>query len=89
LQPGDVPDTYADVEALVEDVGYKPDTTIELGIAKFVSWYNSYYTGIWLGNIIQYPENTFDNIIYIGKVSTVFTIVKNLYFFAFLNRFSK
>ena len=43
LQPGDVPDTYADVEALVEDVGYKPDTTIELGIAKFVSWYNSYY----------------------------------------------
>jgi UDP-glucuronate 4-epimerase len=44
LQPGDVPDTYADVEALVEDVGYKPDTTIELGIAKFVSWYNSYYT---------------------------------------------
>jgi UDP-glucuronate 4-epimerase len=30
LQPGDVPDTYADVEALVEDVGYKPDTTIAL-----------------------------------------------------------
>lgn len=43
LQPGDVPDTYADVEALVQDVGYKPDTTIEQGIAKFVSWYNSYY----------------------------------------------
>ena len=43
LQPGDVPDTYADVQALVEDVGYKPDTTIEQGIAKFVTWYNSYY----------------------------------------------
>lgn len=43
LQPGDVPDTYADVDALVQDVGYKPDTTIEQGIAKFVTWYNSYY----------------------------------------------
>ncbi|GFO72379.1 UDP-glucuronate 4-epimerase [Bathymodiolus japonicus methanotrophic gill symbiont] len=43
LQPGDVPDTYADVEALVQDVGYKPDTTIEQGIEKFVTWYNEYY----------------------------------------------
>ncbi len=43
LQPGDVPDTYADVEALVQDVGYKPDTTIEQGIEKFVAWYNEYY----------------------------------------------
>ena len=43
LQPGDVPDTYADVEALVQDVGYKPNTTIEQGIAKFVAWYDSYY----------------------------------------------
>ena len=43
LQPGDVPDTYADVEALVQDVGYKPNTTIEQGIAKFVTWYNTYY----------------------------------------------
>ena len=43
LQPGDVPDTYADVEALVQDVGYKPDTTIDQGIEKFVSWYDSYY----------------------------------------------
>lgn len=43
LQPGDVPDTYADVEALVQDVDYKPETTIEQGIAKFVTWYNSYY----------------------------------------------
>jgi len=44
LQPGDVPDTYADVEALVQDVGYKPNTTIEQGIEKFAAWYNTYYT---------------------------------------------
>lgn len=43
LQPGDVPDTYADVEALVSDVGYKPDTTIEAGIERFVTWYREYY----------------------------------------------
>ncbi|NOR68270.1 MAG: NAD-dependent epimerase/dehydratase family protein [Methylomarinum sp.] len=43
LQPGDVPDTYADVEALVQDVGYKPSTTIEQGIEKFVAWYDRYY----------------------------------------------
>jgi len=43
LQPGDVPDTYADVEALVADVGYKPSTTIEQGIERFVAWYKEYY----------------------------------------------
>lgn len=43
LQPGDVPDTYADVEALVTDVGYKPNTTIEQGIERFVAWYREYY----------------------------------------------
>jgi len=43
LQPGDVPDTYADVEALVTDVGYKPNTSIEVGIERFVSWYREYY----------------------------------------------
>ena len=43
LQPGDVPDTYADVTALVEDVGYQPQTRVEDGIAKFVSWYRNYY----------------------------------------------
>jgi len=46
LQPGDVPDTYADVEALVQDVGYKPNTTIEQGIEKFAAWYNSYYSSV-------------------------------------------
>jgi UDP-glucuronate 4-epimerase len=43
LQLGDVPDTYADVEDLVRDVGYKPATTVEQGIRAFVDWYRSYY----------------------------------------------
>jgi UDP-glucuronate 4-epimerase len=43
LQPGDVPDTYADVRDLVDDVGYKPDTPIETGIRRFVDWYLDYY----------------------------------------------
>ena len=43
LQLGDVPDTYADVEALVEDVDYKPSTSIETGIANFVEWYKDFY----------------------------------------------
>ncbi len=44
LQPGDVPDTYADVEALVDDVGYKPATTVEEGVSRFVEWYLDYYS---------------------------------------------
>jgi UDP-glucuronate 4-epimerase len=43
LQPGDVPDTYADVNDLVRDVDYCPDTPIEEGIANFVEWYREYY----------------------------------------------
>jgi len=43
LQPGDVPATYADVDALIEDVGFKPATSIETGIARFVAWYRDYY----------------------------------------------
>ncbi len=43
MQPGDVPDTFADVTSLIEDVGYKPETTIETGIANFVEWYRAYY----------------------------------------------
>jgi len=43
LQPGDVPDTYADVEDLVKDVGYKPATSVEDGVARFVEWYRGYY----------------------------------------------
>ena len=43
LQAGDIPYTYADTSDLMEDVGYKPDTNIEEGIAKFVAWYKDYY----------------------------------------------
>jgi UDP-glucuronate 4-epimerase len=43
IQPGDVPITYADVDELVEDVEFKPNTSIEEGIERFVSWYRSYY----------------------------------------------
>ncbi len=43
LQPGDVPDTYADVETLTSDVGYRPCTPVETGIERFVDWYRSYY----------------------------------------------
>ena len=43
LQPGDVPDTYADTEDLVADVGYKPDTPVEVGVKRFVDWYLDFY----------------------------------------------
>ena len=43
LQPGDVPDTWADVEALATDVGYRPTTPVEEGVSRFVDWYLSYY----------------------------------------------
>ncbi len=43
LQPGDVPDTYADVADLVEETGYQPKTTVEEGVRRFVEWYLEYY----------------------------------------------
>ena len=43
LQPGDVPDTYADVEALQRDTGYSPGTSIEVGVRRFVDWYRDFY----------------------------------------------
>lgn len=43
MQDGDVPDTWADVEDLVRDTGYQPSTPIEVGIARFVEWYQAYY----------------------------------------------
>ena len=43
MQPGDVPDTWADVSALRRDVGYAPNTSIEDGVARFVEWYRGYY----------------------------------------------
>lgn len=43
MQPGDVPETYADVDDLLRAVGFKPSTSLEVGINKFVSWYREYY----------------------------------------------
>ena len=42
LQPGDVPDTYADVDDLVKEFDYKPATSIKLGVKNFVEWYKTY-----------------------------------------------
>lgn len=44
IQPGDVPATYANVDALIKDVGFKPETSIEDGVEKFVKWYREFYT---------------------------------------------
>jgi UDP-glucuronate 4-epimerase len=43
MQPGDVPATYANVDDLVNDFDYKPATTLEFGIGRFVDWYKSYF----------------------------------------------
>ena len=43
LQPGDVPDTFADVDDLEKEFGYRPGTTIEVGVRRFVDWYKAFY----------------------------------------------
>ena len=43
LQPGDVPATYADIDDLINDVGFKPATPLEEGIKNFIAWYKEYY----------------------------------------------
>src|SRR5260370_792213 len=43
MQPGDVPDTAADVDALARDVGYRPSTELDEGVKRFVEWYLEYY----------------------------------------------
>ena len=43
MQPGDVYQTYADVTELMRDYDFKPDTTIEEGLSRFVAWYREYY----------------------------------------------
>ncbi len=45
MQPGDVPATYADIEALAREVGFKPATPIAEGIGRFVDWYRAYHRG--------------------------------------------
>ena len=43
MQPGDVPATFADVGALIRDVGFAPSTPIEVGVERFVAWFRDYY----------------------------------------------
>lgn len=43
MQPGDVPETFADIDALQADVGFRPDTPIDVGIQRFVDWYREYH----------------------------------------------
>jgi UDP-glucuronate 4-epimerase len=43
LQPGDVPETFADIEASRRDLGFEPKTTLEIGLARFVEWYKRYH----------------------------------------------
>ncbi|ACB51451.1 nucleotide sugar epimerase [Crocosphaera subtropica ATCC 51142] len=43
MQPGDVPMTYADVDELIKDVGFQPNTSLKTGLEKFVNWYRDYY----------------------------------------------
>ena len=43
MQPGDVPINYADVDDLMTDVGFRPNTSIEVGVKKFIDWYKDYY----------------------------------------------
>jgi len=43
MQPGDVPETFADIDDLVADVGYRPATSIEVGVRRFVEWFCDYY----------------------------------------------
>ena len=46
MQPGDVPETFADIDELVKDINYKPKVSIEEGIKRFVEWYKDYYKKI-------------------------------------------
>ena len=43
MQPGDVYQTYADVDELVRDFGFQPNTSLEEGLERFVTWYKAYY----------------------------------------------
>lgn len=43
MQPGDVPESFADIESARRDLGFEPKTTIELGLARFIAWYKRYH----------------------------------------------
>lgn len=47
IQPGDVPATYANVQDLIDNLGYKPETPVQVGIDAFVAWYKDYYAARW------------------------------------------
>lgn len=44
MQPGDVPESFADIGKSVEMLGYKPTTNVDVGIRKFIEWYTDYYS---------------------------------------------
>jgi UDP-glucuronate 4-epimerase len=46
MQPGDVPATFADVDDLMQDTGFRPATPIEVGLERFIQWYQSYYCSV-------------------------------------------
>ncbi len=43
MQPGDVPATFADIDDLTRDIGFRPSTPIEMGVERFVRWYREFY----------------------------------------------
>ena len=43
MQPGDVSATYADVQDLIDDLDYKPETPLDYGVKKFIEWYREFY----------------------------------------------
>ena len=43
LQPGDVPDTYANIDDLIKEFNYMPSTSVKTGVSNFVGWYQNYY----------------------------------------------
>jgi UDP-glucuronate 4-epimerase len=43
IQPGDVPETFADISALTRDIGYRPSTPVDVGVRRFVDWYRDFY----------------------------------------------
>jgi UDP-glucuronate 4-epimerase len=54
MQPGDVPTTYADVDDLMQDVGFKPSTSIEEGLTQFINWYREYSL---MSRVFRHPKN--------------------------------
>jgi len=43
LQPGDVPETFAHIDAIQKDLGFQPTTSIDVGVPRFIEWYRAYH----------------------------------------------